>query len=58
MLDNLAMIAIVLIVLWLAAFAFYIYTSRQQQDIEEDLEALKKMLGPAETDEPGRPGES
>jgi len=57
MLDNLSVIAIVLIVLWLAAFAFYIYTSRQQQDIEEDLEALKKMLGPVDSDEPGWPGE-
>ena len=57
MLDNLSVIAVVLIVLWLAAFAFYIYTSRQQQEIEEELEALKKMLGPADTDESGRLGD-
>ncbi|HEX6385764.1 MAG TPA: hypothetical protein VF177_13925 [Anaerolineae bacterium] len=56
MLDNLPLIAIVLIILWLAAFAFYMYTSRQQRDIENELDALKKMLGPEETDESERPG--
>lgn len=50
MLDNLTLIAIVIIVLWLAAFAFYMFTSRQQPRIEEELEALKEMLGPEDGD--------
>lgn len=57
MLDNLSLIAIVLVVLWLAAFSFYMFTSRQQQKIEEELEALKKMLGPADSEMPERPEE-
>lgn len=43
-LDNLTMLAIVIIVFWLGALAFYFYTSRQQRDIRADLDALRARL--------------
>jgi hypothetical protein len=43
-LDNLTILAIVIIVFWLGALAFYFYTSRQQRDIRSDLDALRTRL--------------
>jgi hypothetical protein len=43
-LDNLTLIAIVVIVVWLATIGYYFYISRQQTEIREDLERLREML--------------
>jgi hypothetical protein len=43
-LDNLTILAIVIIVFWLGALAFYFYTSRQQSSIRADLDALRGRL--------------
>ncbi|MFW5940433.1 MAG: hypothetical protein ACOC9C_00735 [Chloroflexota bacterium] len=44
MLDNLNLLAILIIALWAAAIAYYFYTSRQQNEIRKDLEQLRAML--------------
>lgn len=44
MLDNLTILAVVIIVFWLGALAFYFYTSRQQRSIRDDLDALRGRL--------------
>lgn len=43
-LDNLTILATVIIVFWLGALAFYFYTSRQQKDIRAELDALRARL--------------
>ena len=45
MFDNLVLIAIVITLMWLASFGIYIYTSRQHQDLQQDVESLRKQLG-------------
>lgn len=48
MFDNLLLIAIVTIVVWLATYGFYLYTSRQHQDLQHTLDELRQHL--SETD--------
>ncbi len=48
MLENLTLVAVVIAVLWLGAFGYYLYTSRQQSSIADDLERLQKKLDEAE----------
>jgi hypothetical protein len=43
-LENLTLIAVAIIVIWLGAIAFYFYTSRQQRAIKDDLESLRAKL--------------
>lgn len=51
MLDNLTLLAVVIIVFWLGALAYFFYTSRQQKEIQEELDVLRDMLED-ETQEP------
>lgn len=44
MLENLTLLAIIIIIFWLGALTFYFYTSRQQHDIQNDLDALRAKL--------------
>lgn len=44
MLDNLTLLALIIIVVWVATLAFYFYTSRQQKEIREELEAVRDLL--------------
>ena len=44
MFDNLMNIAAISSVLWMGLIGFYVYTSRQQKGIQEDIEALEAML--------------
>lgn len=48
MFDNLVIVAVIAIVLWVGLFVFYLISSRQQQKIERDLQDLEKMLGDEE----------
>ncbi len=43
--DNLTLIALFIMVLWLAAIGYYFYTSRQQDTISKEIEELREMLG-------------
>jgi hypothetical protein len=44
MLDNLYLLAAIIIILWLATLAYYFYTSRQQKDIQQEIEWLRDHL--------------
>jgi CcmD family protein len=44
MFENLTLLAIIIIVAWLAALAYFFYTSRQQADIRRELEELREMM--------------
>lgn len=44
MLENLTLLAVIIIVFWMAALAYYFYTSRQQNEIREDLDDLHEKL--------------
>lgn len=44
MLDNLTLLAIIIIVFWLGALAYYFVTSQKQDAIREDLDALRNRL--------------
>jgi predicted negative regulator of RcsB-dependent stress response len=48
MLENLTLVVVVIVVLWLGAFGYYLYTSRQQNSIADDLERLQKKLDEVE----------
>ena len=49
--DNLTLIAIVIIVMWLFALGFYFYISRQQKDIVKDMDELRESLDESEDGE-------
>ncbi|MBK8901807.1 MAG: hypothetical protein IPM53_11525 [Anaerolineaceae bacterium] len=44
MFENLTLVIVLIAVLWLGAFAFYLYTSRQQKNIADEVEQLQKRL--------------
>jgi len=47
-LDNLTVLAVIIIIFWVGALAYYFYTSRQQREIRNDLDALRKKLDETE----------
>ncbi|MBE2199552.1 MAG: LapA family protein [Anaerolinea sp.] len=54
MFDNLVLIAVVIILLWLASFGFYLYTSRQHRDLQQAVESLKRQLDVDHDDGPDK----
>ena len=44
MFENLMVIVVIVVVLWLAGFGIYLYATRQQQDLMSQIEDLKKRL--------------
>lgn len=44
MFDNLLLTSVLIIILWVGGFIFYLYTSRQQRLLQEEVETLKQML--------------
>lgn len=50
MFENLTLVIVLIAVLWLGAYGYYLYTSRQQEEIADDLERLNKKLDEAEKD--------
>lgn len=44
MFASLPLIAVVIILLWVGIFVYYLTTSRSQQTLEQEIEALKKIL--------------
>lgn len=49
MFENLVLIAVVIMILWVGALAFYLITSRRQTDLQKDIETLQKMLDEGES---------
>jgi len=43
--DNLTLLALFIMVLWLAAIGYYFYTSRQQDTISQEIDDLRELLG-------------
>ena len=44
MFENLTAIAIITSILWMGMIGFYVYTSRQQKDIQQDIQELEELL--------------
>lgn len=42
--ENLTLLAIVIILLWLGVLAFYLFSSRQQVDLQKELDELEKQM--------------
>ena len=51
--NNIALLGIFILVLWLVAIGYYFYTSRQQNEIEHELDELRDMLGSEEEQSEG-----
>lgn len=51
MLENLSLLAIIMIVLWVGIFAYYMTISNAQRKLENDIEALKNRLDQDEKNE-------
>jgi len=43
-LQNLALIALLVLALWVIAFAFYLYLNRQQTELNNDLDSVQTLL--------------
>ncbi len=44
MFENFLPVAIVIIVMWVGVVAYYLVTSRQQRDLQDNIESLREML--------------
>lgn len=44
MFENLTLLIVLIALFWLGAYGFYLYTSRQQKDIANDLDRLNEKL--------------
>jgi hypothetical protein len=44
MFENLLLIAVVIMILWVGILAYYLVTSRQQTDLQKNIESLREML--------------
>jgi heme/copper-type cytochrome/quinol oxidase subunit 2 len=44
MFENLMVIVVIVVILWLVGFAVYLYASRQQQDLTAQIEDLRQLL--------------
>jgi hypothetical protein len=48
MFENLTLLIIIIALFWLGAFGYYLYTSRQQKNIADDLNRLHEKLDESE----------
>ena len=44
MFENLLLIAVVIMILWVGILAYYLVTSRQQTDLQKNIESMREML--------------
>ncbi|MGW8318448.1 MAG: hypothetical protein ACWGPS_04320 [Candidatus Promineifilaceae bacterium] len=55
MLDNVALLGLVIIILWLTAIGYYFFVSRQQRELSEEIDEVRRLLAEdAEDEEPTR----
>ena len=47
---SLTLIVFVVLLLWVGGFVYYLYLSRQQEHIADDLESVKNKLNQGEAD--------
>lgn len=48
MFENLVTLVIIILILWVGAFGYYLYTSRQQREIVDQVEKLREKLNASE----------
>lgn len=51
MLENLSLIAVVIVVLWVVTLLLYFWTSRQHHDLQNDIETVQRLLQYDERDD-------
>lgn len=51
MFSNLIVVTVIVFVLWLGAMGYYLYASRQQESLEEQVEAVQKILNDSNQNE-------
>lgn len=51
MFSNLMMVVVLIFVLWLVAMGFYLVSSRQQKSLDDQVEAVQKLLNDTSADE-------
>lgn len=44
MFSNIVLVTVIIFILWLAAMGYYLYSSRQQESLEEQVESVQKLL--------------
>jgi Tfp pilus assembly protein PilO len=44
MFSNLLLVTVIVFVLWLLAMGYYLYSSRQQESLEEQVEVVQNLL--------------
>ena len=44
MFSNILLVTAVIFVLWLVAMGYYLYSSRQQQSLKDQVEAVQNLL--------------
>lgn len=49
MFENLLLIVVVIMIMWIGILAYYLVTSRQQADLQQDIESLREMLDESDT---------
>ena len=47
MFSNLWLVMVIIFVLWLVAMGYYLYASRQQESLEDQVEAVQTLLDDA-----------
>lgn len=48
MFENLTLLVVIIALFWLGAFGYYLFTSRQQNNIADDIERLNRKLDQSE----------
>ena len=44
MFDNITLVALIIIVFWIGSFVLYLFYSKQQAAIQEDIDQVKDLL--------------
>jgi hypothetical protein len=51
MFSNLMIVTVIVFVLWLAAMGYYLYASRQQDSLEDQVDVVQKILDDSSSEE-------
>jgi CcmD family protein len=52
MFDSLPLLAVVIIIFWVTLLGYYLYLSRRQKELRQDIDKLRSLLHESEEDEP------
>jgi hypothetical protein len=50
--DNLTLVALFIMLLWIIALGFYFYSSGRQRGLEADIKQVRQLLGDDEQTQP------